>query len=306
MPIVIIVGPTAAGKSDFAVSLAEKTHGVIINGDMAQMYAPLTIGTAKPDWRNERVPHVLFDSIHEPRDSSASEFRKKTEQAIDDIMRSGKVPIVVGGSLFHIATLFFKLDETSRLPEYENKHENKWEELFRRDPKRALQIDPHDTYRIDRALALSQKKLPSECQPTFMPISDKCLLIHITRDREELYDRINLRVRAMLDNGWIDEVRSLDAAWHTWLLRKKIIGYDMVVQALASSQNPVNATLTPNDVATIQKKTRNYAKRQLTFWRSLKRRLHNESFHNIIECDLTLLPIDLYLEKISSLLVVKE
>jgi tRNA dimethylallyltransferase len=308
IPLVIVVGPTAVGKSDFAVSLAERVNGVIINGDMAQMYEPLTIGTAKPEWRNERVPHVLFDSITEPRDSSASEFRNKSERAMLDALESRQVPIIVGGSLFHISTLFFQLKDSSQqplgcstlqAPERTNSNGDAgmslWNRLFSIDPSRASAIHPHDAYRLHRALRISETRVSSQCQPSFLPIRSNCIVVHVTRNREELYERINARVASMIGCDWMGEVRSLDTSWRNWLLKKKIIGYDVLIHALETS-----GSLSDIDIGTIQQKTRNYAKRQLTFWRSLIKKLYAEGFNTIVECDLTLLPVDLYLEEIST------
>ena len=249
-PLIIITGPTASGKSGLGTLLAEAINGVIINGDMAQMYEPLTIGTAKPAWRQERVPHLLFDSICEPRDSSALEFREKATQAVRDVVAAGGVPIVVGGSFFHISTLFFKLDDgsfgsssqgssrTSNEVDKPSPEETQrlWHKLAAIDSKRASQIDRHDSYRIARALALAEHKTPSECAPQFDPIYNNCMLIHLTRDRAELYERINERVSVMLADGWLKEVRDLDSSWRSWLRQKKIIGYDTLLDCLESAE----------------------------------------------------------------------
>lgn len=318
-PLIVIVGPTAAGKSDFAVRLAEKLRGSIINGDMAQMYKPLSIGTAKPNWREEKVPHLLFDSITEPRDSSAREFRDKAEEAMHEVVRSGRVPLIVGGSLFHISSLFFKLHDCPPLDTSENKEASDvskelsdveshalWNKLHKLDPVRAEQIHPHDMYRISRALEIIDiNHVPSACIPHFSPLSHNTIVIHITRERKELYDRINQRVHAMFKEGWLDEISSLSQSWHLWLLRKKIIGYDTLIADYFSpcgGKAPALSSILSEDIMSIQKRTRNYAKRQLTFWRSFSKKLQNEGVRAIIECDLTLQPIDLYLEKILTLI----
>lgn len=316
-PLIIIIGPTASGKSAFGTLLAEAINGIIINGDMAQMYEPLTIGTAKPLWRQERVPHLLFDSINEPRDSSALEFRNKTSQAVRDVVDAGSVPIIVGGSLFHISTLFFALDdgvpendaddisagalgigetaagETDIVGPADADAMALWRELALKDLTRASKLHPQDTYRVKRALAILRHKKASDCMPQFRPIYNNCVLIHITRDRNELYTRINQRVCTMISDGWLEEVKGLSPEWGSWLKRKKIIGYDSLLDV---------TTISPQDISAIQKRTRNYAKRQLTFWRSFERKLRAQSFHDIIECDLTLLPVDLYLEKVLTFL----
>jgi tRNA dimethylallyltransferase len=264
--VVIITGATGTGKSAFAERLALDYNGVILNGDMGQMYTPLSIGTAKPAWKTSAIPHYLFDILNEPRNSSSLEFRSQVERVLDELP-SDRLPILVGGSLFHLTTLFYKPQgpRVSCVPEapdsracsdnQEDTCRNKtWEMLYAIDPHRAALLHPHDTYRISRALAIAQHTLPSQCTPLFLPVTPRSLIIHVTQPRDILYNRINARVHEMLDNGWIDEVKGLTVPWHSWLLAKKIIGYDTI----------------------IHERTRNYAKRQLTFWRSFSEKIGQE------------------------------
>lgn len=105
--MIIISGPTAAGKSDFALELAEKIPSEIINMDMGQMYAALSIGTAKPDWQSSSIVHHLFDSIDSPRNYTVVEYRKNVLEILEGIWAKKKLPIVVGGSGFYLKSLFF-------------------------------------------------------------------------------------------------------------------------------------------------------------------------------------------------------
>ena len=105
--IIFIYGPTAVGKSDYAVGLADVAPIEIVNCDVGQLYTPLFIGTAKPDWKNEKVPHHLFDVIDEPRDYTVIEYKKALLSVCNEIWARGATPVVVGGSGFYIKSLFW-------------------------------------------------------------------------------------------------------------------------------------------------------------------------------------------------------
>ena len=105
--VIIISGATATGKSDFAINLAKKISGEIINADIGSFYTPLTIGTAKPNWKNQEVPHHLFDFIDEPIDYTVVQFRQKLQKLCNEIFARGNVPIIVGGSIFYIQSFFY-------------------------------------------------------------------------------------------------------------------------------------------------------------------------------------------------------
>src|SRR5690242_2065865 len=134
---VIIYGPTAVGKTDFAEHLAAQLDGEIINADAAQFYTPLTIGTAKPNWRSAIATHHLFDICDEPLDYSVACYRAKVQQCIDEIRQRGAVPIVVGGSGFYINTLFFPVGEHAKT-EVTASDSFSWEVLNVIDPIRAV------------------------------------------------------------------------------------------------------------------------------------------------------------------------
>jgi len=306
--IFIIFGPTAVGKTETAFNVAEHIPSEIVNMDMGQLYTPLSIGTAKPDWKNEPVPHHMFDLIDTPRNFTVTEYRAKLMQTLDDIWSRNKLPILVGGSGFYLKSIFFP-PRINVIKDLVDKHfkdsENLWQELYLIDPDRAAQLDRNDLFRIRRALNiwLNTGKKPSEFAPVFeppAPFTITCLL----RDREDLYKRINDRTRIMLKNGWIDEVRQLQGTvWEQFLQEKNIIGYNDIFTYLKGRQ-------TKDDykkmVSLIQKQTRHYAKRQITFWRMLKRELINASAHyypadekpEIDQVNLTSTNLDLYIEEL--------
>lgn len=303
---ILISGATATGKSDFAIQLAKKINGEIINADIGSFYKPLTIGTAKPNWQQEEVPHHLFDILDEAQVYTVVEFRKQLIKLCKEIWHRGKVPIIVGGSAFYIQAFFYKQHEVAVSQSYVNElthslipTQQLWNDLRAIDNVRAYQIDPHDRYRIIRALAIfnGTGRAPSEFKQIFDPVSSY-LFIDCVRDREVMYKRIDDRVYQMIDAGWVDEVKALqDTDWQDFLLRKKMIGYDDILIAL--QEKKAIAKIVP----IIQKKTRNYAKRQITFLKKLKNDLLKEvlpvhMIGKVEQIDLTLCDVGLYINQL--------
>lgn len=280
--MLIIAGPTGVGKSDFAEKVASLLPAEIVNADMGQCYTPLSIGTAKPDWKESNIVHHGFDTINEPRDLTVMEYRAQLEKIVRTIWQQGKLPILVGGSSFYLASLFYppKADVPAVGIKTDSQEDSShlWHQLAAIDQERAQQIDPHDTYRIKRALEIwrTTGTKPSLYAPTYQPIAPYHMLF-LTRETIELNERINKRVNAMLQAGWIDEVRRLKGTeWEPFLLRKKIIGYDDILKFLdltdyGSDEHDMLAGL-------IAQRTRQYAKRQRTFWRMLQGRLVNHAY----------------------------
>lgn len=273
--MLIIAGPTGVGKSDFAEMLARILPAEIVNADMGQCYTPLTIGTAKPDWRSSDILHHGFDTINEPRDLTVSQYRESLKALMTDIWQRGKLPIVVGGSSFYLSSLFFppKADVPALSIDTQTHREDLWLQLVDIDPERAEQIDPHDQFRIKRALEIWRITgiKPSCYVPTYEPLAPYHM-IFLTRDTEELNKRIAARVGTMLKAGWMEEVRALKGTlWEPFLLRKKIIGYDDILKFL-DIQGP---SLKEQEALAVRitQRTHQYGKRQRTFWRMLEARL---------------------------------
>jgi tRNA dimethylallyltransferase len=265
--IFIIGGPTAAGKSDFACEIASRIHAEIVNADMGQLYTPLSIGTAKPNWRSEPTIHHLFDIIDEPRDCTVVEYRAMVTSIVQDIMSRGAMPIIVGGSGFYLQSLFFPPVAGPVCAGFNE--EPDWNLLNSIDPERARNIHPHDVYRISRALNIwkSTGIKPSTMVRPYKPLA-QAQFLWVTRSKKHLNERINQRVIHMIDHGWLEECRNLlGTPWETFIRKKKLIGYCELFDHLEG-----RATL-DDSIAVIQQKTRNYAKRQMTFWRMLKRQL---------------------------------
>ncbi len=308
-------GPTAVGKSDFVNRLTDQAPELfaIINGDMGQLYTPLSIGTAKPDWKNQAVAHYLFDVIEKPHNYTVSEYRQAVVQCLEKVWSAGKIPIIVGGSGFYLKSLFFPPQDLDfkytpeevvnvNLKNNEQKTPQElWQELYAIDPERATTIHMHDVYRVERALTIwyTTGIKPSEAGPLYTPPGNY-IFLHLTREREELYTRINARTKLMIEQGWIDEVKSLSSAWRSFLREKRLIGYPEIIEFLEDSISKQEL------VESISMQTRAYAKRQETFWKSLKKQLVQSDteqvyLKHINEVNLTLSNVDLYLKQLLSI-----
>lgn len=270
---IIVTGSTGVGKTDFSLNLGSHLPIEIVNGDLGQFYKPLTIGTAKPKWQSEPIKHHLFDIFSEPQTFTIMQYRTLLFETMQSIWARNNIPVIVGGSTFYIESIFF---EPTTLPTNQPQSiasHFTWDSLYAIDPVRASEIHPHDTYRITRALTLwnSTGTKPSEQKPCYKPLAPFYCYI-FTRDREDLYTRINNRVITMFEEGWVNEVEELSPQWYSFIMNKKFIGYPDIYEylALGSKQNSM-AQLTE----LIAQKTRNYAKRQETYWRRLEKKIYN-------------------------------
>ena len=312
--VILISGATASGKTDFAIKIAKKLSGEIINGDIGSFYTPLTIGTAKPDWKSSDIPHHLFDILDKPLNFTVVQFRQSLSGLINEIWQRGNVPIIVGGSAFYIKSFFFKQHEIEGAQELIQQMEEEldqglidcnalWDKLLKIDPLRASQIHCNDAYRIIRAIAIFQVtgQKPSSFDQLFEPLAP-FYFITCSRDRKELYQRINKRVQEMMEQGWIEEVEELRGTdWESFLISKKLIGYDDLLNfGIISNLQSIDSV-----VQIIAQKTRNYAKRQIIFLNKLQSEIAAliENGHCIgaaEEINLTLCDVGLYIKGLSN------
>ena len=275
--VIIVTGPTASGKTDLSETLAQRCNGSIINADMGQFYTPLTIGTAKPDWKNKLFDCLLFDILDQPVELNIVKYRAMVLQAVSTIIAQGKVPIIVGGSLFYIKSLFFP-----PLPQQKTEHFSDvdftrstyalWSLLNTIDVDRAKQIHHNDRYRIVRALTIWQQTgvKPSKQQPVFAPAFNT-LVISLEPARDVLKKRIEMRTCIMLQQGLIDEARTLvNTDWEAFLEKKGLIGYHELFAWIRAVQHE---SLLDATAGVIVQKTWQYAKRQLTFLSKFKNEL---------------------------------
>ena len=277
-PLVILVGPTAVGKTAASIGLAKALNGEIISGDSMQIFKGLDIGTAKISQSEmDGVVHHLID-IKEPWESfSAAEFKRLADEAIADIHSRGKLPIIVGGTGFYINSVLYEYhfgeaetDEAYRaqLQQYLELHGNEalWQLLLEKDPVSAERLHSNDTKRVMRALeVLHVTGTPaSERQNTVdrQTMRYDAVYIALNLPREILYQRINHRVEQMMAEGLEQEVRNaLAQGVPQDALSMTSLGYRQMIQYFNGEISLERA------VELIQRDTRHFAKRQLTWFR---------------------------------------
>ncbi|MBQ2370153.1 MAG: tRNA (adenosine(37)-N6)-dimethylallyltransferase MiaA [Peptococcaceae bacterium] len=277
-PLVILVGPTAVGKTAASIGLAKALNGEIISGDSMQIFKGLDIGTAKITKEEmQGVPHHLID-IKEPWETfSVAEFKRLADEAIADIHDRGKLPIIVGGTGFYINSVLYEYhfgeadtDEAYRaeLEQYAEAHGNEalWNILQEKDPDSAAKLHSNDTKRVIRALeVLHVTGIPaSERQSTVdkQTMRYNAVYIALNMPREVLYDRINRRVDIMIQDGLEAEVRTALANGVAQdALSMTSIGYRQMIQYFNEEISFDRA------VELIKRDTRHFAKRQLTWFR---------------------------------------
>ncbi len=298
--IVVIAGPTAVGKSAFAVKLAKETDGEVISADSMQIYRGFDIGTGKiTEKEREGVKHYMIDVVDPGDEYSVSEYVDEASRLIDDIVARGKTPIVCGGTGFYLNGLINGYN-FSAAPKNEDIR-NKWkricegegtakayDELKRVDPVSAKQINPNDEKRVIRALEIYEitGKPRSEVSTEQRGKYD-CLFVVIDEDRESLYERIDLRVDLMIKNGLVDEVKRFYPLKNSQAMQA--IGYKEIVKYLDGLMSLDEA------IDLIKKNTRNYAKRQMTFFRWIK--TENKLFINRQELQRNISKIKDFLQK---------
>lgn len=275
-PFLTIAGPTAVGKTELSLEVADTLDAEIISADSRQVYRELTIGTAKPSPEaQERVPHHFVGerSLHEP--FSAGTYAEEANDRIREVLGRNRVPIVVGGATLYLHALQYGLADVPDVDDevraqLENRLEREgpealYEELKEVDPTQAEKADPTKTQRVIRALEVyhgTGKPLTyyHENQPE-PPFAFTTVVLN--RDREILYDRINRRVERMLENGLLDEVRTVMEIEGVELDEPPLstIGYREPIRHLRGEIDYDEM------VRLIKRNTRRYAKRQLTWFR---------------------------------------
>ena len=275
--VVVVVGPTASGKSELAVRLAERFAGEVVNADSMQVYRGMDIGTAKPSAELlQCVPHHLLGIVAPDVNFTAADFQQEARRVIGEIHARGRMPVVVGGTGLYIRALLHGLsqspgeDKTFRaeLTGIADREGNEvlLERLRSVDPETAARLHVNDRLRIIRALEVYQQsgRPFSAYQDShgFAEAWCSSLKIGIDVPREELYRRINRRVEQMLADGLVDEVRGLLAAgYHPGLKALRSIGYKEICAYLSG------ALTLPEATELIQRDSRHYAKRQLTWFK---------------------------------------
>ena len=275
--LVIVLGPTAVGKSELALELALRTAGEIINADSQQVYRSMDIGTGKPSQADRRrVPHHLIDVVNPDEEFNAALFRRLATEAIEQIHRRGKTAIACGGTGLYLKALTRGLFtgpgqsvEIRRALEERIKEsglEALYRELVAIDASVSATIHPHDRQRIIRALEVYQstgKPLSQwHTEHAFGEDPFDLLKIGLARDRAELYEQINRRCEQMVRNGLLEEVRGLVAQGFGLELKPLCsVGYRQMGAVIQGTMSLGDASMA------MKQETRNLAKRQLTWFR---------------------------------------
>ena len=265
--ILVIVGPTAVGKSALAVALAKHLQGEIISGDSVQIYKELNIGSAKPSVEDQGgIVHHLIDVYEIGQPYSVADFQREVRAKIDAILARGKTVIVCGGTGFYVkAALYdYVFDHAARDHDYEatlatKSNEQLYALLKLVDPDTAIKFHPNNRVRVMRALGYyhTNQQLISAQTNKDQPVYE-FLGIGLTMERSVLYERINARVDAMLDAGLLDEIHSLIEKQD----QIQAIGYNELFDYVANQCSYEEA------VDLIKQRSRQLAKRQLTWFRN--------------------------------------
>ncbi len=274
------MGPTASGKTEFAVKLVERLPFEIVSVDSALIYKGMDIGTAKPDAETlERAPHRLIDILDPVEAYSASRFREDALQEMAEITAAGRIPLLVGGTMLYFRALEYGL---SRLPQADiairerierEALERGWQALYERlaevDPAAAERIHPNDPQRLSRALEvyeLTGRPMSELWQEAGQPgLPYRLIKLAVApEDRGELHERIARRFRLMLEQGLVEEVEALyrRGDLHPQLPSIRCVGYRQVWQYLAGELS--FAEMSDKSIVA----TRQLAKRQFTWLRS--------------------------------------
>ena len=273
--VVVILGPTATGKSYCGIELARRFRGEIISGDSMLVYRQMNIGTAKPTEEElHMVPHHLVNILPPDASYSVADFQQQASELIHQITQRGNLPIVVGGTGLYIKALLedYRFSSVEENPELRRQLETYAREqgtaklfdwLCKEDPTAAARLHPNDLRRGVRALetALSGDRVSQEKQNE---LKYDVEVFGLMMDRGFLYERINLRVEQMLEKGLEEEVRALlKAGVPTNCLSMKSLGYRQMAEYLTGQCDFATA------VDNIKKGTRHFAKRQITWYKKM-------------------------------------
>ncbi|MED1508685.1 tRNA (adenosine(37)-N6)-dimethylallyltransferase MiaA [Bacillus proteolyticus] len=275
--VAVIIGPTAVGKTKLSIDLAKALNGEIISGDSMQIYRTMDIGTAKVTKEEmDGIPHYMVD-IKDPEESfSVAEFQERVRKHIREITKRGKLPIIVGGTGLYIQSVLFDYQFTDDAGDatyreqmeklaLERGVEYVHKKLQEVDPESAERIHANNVRRVIRALEIfhtTGEKMSDQLEKQENELLYDVSLIGLTMDREMLYDRINLRVDLMMEQGLLEEVEGLYNRGIRDCQSIQAIGYKEIYGYFENRVSLEEA------VSQLKTNSRRYAKRQLTWFRN--------------------------------------
>lgn len=280
-PLIILTGPTAVGKTELSIKLAQEINGEIISADSMQVYQYMDIGTAKikPDEMGG-IKHYLIDELHPSEDFNVVKFQELTLKYMDEIYQKGKIPIIVGGTGFYIQSVLYEIDFKEngednsfrkQLEELAIEKGNSFlhEQLEKVDKESALAIHPNNVKKVIRALEYYEQTGSKISEHNMEQRENQspynfCYFV-LNNEREILYERINKRVDLMLEQGLVNEVKHLlDMGCTKDMVSMQGLGYKEIVAYL-------DGEITLEEAIYILKRdTRHFAKRQLTWFKREK------------------------------------
>ena len=290
--VIVIVGPTASGKTALSIELAKKINGEIVSCDSMQIYKKMDIGSAKPTTEEmQGIKHYMIDIVEPNERFSVAEYKRGAENAIEEILQKGKVPIVIGGTGLYADSLIYGIEypEIEFDEEYRKKLEEQantqqglkelYEKAKKIDEKAIQKISQNDKKRIIRILEIyhstGKTKTELEAESRKNEVKYDYRVFAIDMDRSILYDRINRRVDIMIENGLIEEVKKLLEEYDKFPTAMQGLGYKEVVEYF-------DGILTKEEmIEKIKQETRRYAKRQLTWFRKNKDTIWLDGLDNL-------------------------
>jgi len=279
--VIVIIGPTASGKTKISIELAKRINGEIISADSMQIYKYMDIGTAKASAEEmDGIKHYLIDEVYPDEEFSVARFKELAQKYIDEILKKGKIPIVVGGTGLYIDSLIYNINFSETVCDWSFREQLKKEAeekgneylhnmLREVDPKAAEKIHPNNVKRVIRALEvhkfsgvkISQQQEESRKEPP----KYNFIIFGLRMNRDTLYERINRRVDKMLEMGLVDEVRHLvELGYDKSTIAMQGLGYKEILAYLRGE-------ITLDEAIYILKRdTRHYAKRQITWFKRIE------------------------------------
>lgn len=278
--VIVIAGPTASGKTSLSVALAKELNGEIISADSMQIYEEMEIGTAKvTKEETEGIKHYLIDFVSPEQRYSVSDYKKDAKQAIKEILKKGKTPIIVGGTGLYIDSLIYEIEyleietDLAYREELEKIEQEKglkflYEQATKIDEQAMQKISVNDSKRIMRVLEIyhqtGKTKTQLEVESRQKEVEYDYKVFALTMDRKILYERIDKRVDIMIQEGLIQEVQNIYEKYKKFPTAMQALGYKEVVEYLE------NKVTKQEMIEKIKQETRRYAKRQLTWFRKNK------------------------------------